>query len=133
MYQHRKRDLKYWQDKDNASWQKCALIKSEIMQLEFYIKCVPQRRYPGKDRTLQRRYYDIESSDDILLKVKYVRSNRRVFAFRCHAHWADANKRWRSRVTRLASARKRLKMMQETKIPYYRERIKALGGKSMWE
>lgn len=125
MYQHRKRDLQYWLDKDKATWNKTALLRSEIMQLEFYTKHAPSRRYPGKLRSVTKRRWDGSTYT--------VQTNLRVFAFRNHQQWRGAHKGWFKRVTKLAKARKRLKMIQETKVPYYRERIKTLGGKPFWE
>lgn len=129
IYSHRKRDLEYWLTKDRATWNQVALLKSEISILESYSKRAPRRRYPGKDRVLTRRYYSWAGGDQGVEKVRRTRTNRRDFAFRNHHQWKGAHVNWRGRIIKLARVRKRLKMIQDTKIPYYRERIKTLQMK----
>lgn len=132
LYEHRKRDLQYWLTKDQATWQIIANLKSEIILLESYSKHAPMRRGKGHLRVTRKRSYSWGDEDNGKEVIKHTRTNRRLFAFRNHHQWKGHHVRWRNRIIKLAHARRRLRMIQETKIPYYRERIKALGGKPIW-
>jgi len=126
MHTHPKRDLKFWEDKYAAIWQKMADLNARMLHLTFYASYIPKRRTKGFLRTTYRHsYWPVEKSTPYL-------TNKRTFNYRSRAQWKARHNRWKRYVTMMAVTRKRLKMLETTKLPYYRERIKSLGGTLKW-
>lgn len=109
------RDFKFWDDKYQAAWQESVRLKLEISSLISF-NSPPKKRYSG-----------------ILRVDRFGRkTNQRQFRYRNEMIFYKKYAGWLRRVTLAAKLRKRKRMLDTTKLPYYRERILALGKEPTW-
>jgi hypothetical protein len=117
------RDFQFWNDKHGKAVHESTQLRAQILMLESWEKRPIKRRLSGYVREIQWRRW----SNGVALPNGKSRTNSRQYNYRSYEKWARAHKHWLIQVTKLAKMRKRKKMLDDTKIPYYLQRIWQMG------